>query len=332
MNGLPSKLNNGVFNDYMINYDIFCISESKLRRGPEIENYKVFEIENITNDYALPAYHGLHVYIKDFLAINCKQVYNENALCENVLWLNICNKFILGAIYVPGVTSRHWNSEIFDNLSIDIALLRGDYDLPIMLIGDMNSHTNELNDIGLLDPSYESLENTHMNYPNIIDLFKCNNVSIHRKNLDNSKACKNGLSLVKMCKDLDLCILNGRIGNDKDVGLTTYDNKSVIDYALCTPDLFHNIVDFSVDTFDRLYSDKHNPIALKIDIDMLPNKSPQNIRVNSQNTEQHSNKNIKCNWDSSKKDEYNLNIDIEKTNNFLNLLNTLSLNDISQKN
>ena len=134
-----------------------------------------------------------------------------------------------------------------------------------------------------------------------------------------------------MCKILEFCILNGRIGKDNDVGLTTYGNKTVIDYALCTPNLFHNIVDFSVDSFDRLYSDGHNPITVKLNLDLLPNEMPQNMRVTVQNMEQKDIKNIKCKWDSTKKDEYYQNIDIVKTNNFFNLLNTINQNDLSQK-
>ena len=42
-------------------------------------------------------------------------------------------------------------------------------------------------------------------------------------------------------------ILNGRCHNDKDLGKFTCKNASVVDYVICTDELFNRIADFYVD-------------------------------------------------------------------------------------
>ena len=112
-----------------------------------------------------------------------------------------------------------------------------------------------------------------------------------------------------MCKLTELCILNGRFGADKNVGKTTFDNKSTIDYAMCSPNLFANITEFSIDIFDRLLSDKHCPIKLTINVD--------NTKVSEQmpnNTNDNSGSPIveKVKWSDSRVEDYEKAFDINK--------------------
>ena len=46
----------------------------------------------------------------------------------------------------------------------------------------------------------------------------------------------------------------------------TFSNTSTIDYCVASIDLLHIFEDFSVDIFDPLLSDKHNPIMLTLAI------------------------------------------------------------------
>ena len=65
--GLNSKLINGVFSDYLIMFDIFCVTESKVSKGNIIDNYSVYNLSK-SDKYRLPGVHGLHIYIKDSIS------------------------------------------------------------------------------------------------------------------------------------------------------------------------------------------------------------------------------------------------------------------------
>ena len=49
-------------------------------------------------------------------------------------------------------------------------------------------------------------------------------------------------------------IVNGRIGNDAQVGRPACKNVSVVDYFICTPNQFSPIVNFEVDGFNPMYA------------------------------------------------------------------------------
>lgn len=76
----------------------------------------------------------------------------------------------------------------------------------------------------------------------------------------------NGRRLVDLCRSLDLHIVNGRAGKDKTIGECTSDRKSTIDNAIASTELFPQLIDINVDTFDKYLSDKHSPICFEFDI------------------------------------------------------------------
>jgi hypothetical protein len=57
--------------------------------------------------------------------------------------------------------------------------------------------------------------------------------------------------------------MNGRMFLDKDVGCNTCDGKSVVDYVVCSPEVFRCCSDFEVIGFDSLLSDKHCPVKVE---------------------------------------------------------------------
>ena len=67
-----------------------------------------------------------------------------------------------------------------------------------------------------------------------------------------------------MCKHLDLYIVNGRCGDDKDVGKTTSKNISTVDYCIVTKYIFDKIEQFQVKEFDDMVSDIHCPLQLSL--------------------------------------------------------------------
>ena len=91
----------------------------------------------------------------------------------------------------------------------------------------------------------------------------------------------NGLHLIDMCKSFDLSIVNGRFGDDKEIGDYTCYNKnggrSTVDYAIVSNNIFENILNFNVDTFDNCLSDVHCPITLSLHA-VNTNHIPNNVQ------------------------------------------------------
>ena len=64
-----------------------------------------------------------------------------------------------------------------------------------------------------------------------------------------------------MCKSLVLYIVNGRCGLDyRDVGMLTWSNSSVVDFAISTPDFFNDVIGFQIRNVEELLSHIHCPI------------------------------------------------------------------------
>ena len=68
--------------------------------------------------------------------------------------------------------------------------------------------------------------------------------------------------LLDLCKPFNLCIANGRLGNDKFLGNKTCKGSSVIDHAILSPLLFTCVHDFEILPFDPMVSDAHSGIYL----------------------------------------------------------------------
>ena len=325
--GLNSKLNNGILNDYIKDFDILSVYETKVAKGTEIDNFTVFDLETKPKEYRLPGVHGLSVYVSNQLSELCTRINEPEFGCDSVLWIKVSNYFILGTVYMPVEKPYYQNTEQYTELSLDIFSIKADYNLPIILIGDFNGRTGVLNDILLLESNDKS-DIDNYDYPDILETFNSLNVPVHRTNID-KKTNNNGKQIIEMCKLTELCILNGRFGADKNLGKTTYDNVSTIDYAMCTPNLFANITDFSVDIFDRLLSDIHSPINITINVGNK-NGDIQNS-TNSTNSNDNIGKPIvdKVKWDDSREEDYKKAFDMNKINSLDLNLDTIVTNGIT---
>lgn len=80
------------------------------------------------------------------------------------------------------------------------------------------------------------------------------------------KKNNSGFRLIEICKNNNLSILNGRFGHDKNKGAMTFRNVSVIDYAIVSMKCFELLHDFQINDVDRIFSDGHSFLLLKIKI------------------------------------------------------------------
>ena len=324
--GLNSKLNLGILDDYIKPFDIFCVSESKVKNGVEIDDFTVFNLENRTQNYPLPGIHGLHVYISNHLADLCFQISDNNLCCNLVIWIKIAECFILGALYLPYEGSKYHRNEIYEDLVADIFSIREKYDMPILLTGDFNSRTGSLNDIMLCQYPDDILEENHYLYPNVIEIFNSLDIPTKRTNKD-STINNNGKQLIQMCQLHELCIVNGRIGSDRNIGSLTCADASTVDYMICTPDLLEKIQDCTIDVFDPLLSDKHNPINVRINLGENIRQENSSSTTDGSNTNEYS---AKCKWDEEKKAEFQMSFDETKINDISLNLSSANATVISQ--
>ena len=213
----------------------------------------------------------------------------------------------------------------FYDLQLDIS----SFDIPVCIIGDMNARTGVLND--LFDhkeyvSGYFGLDE--------IDVDCCqeqlvkNNVALVRNSKD-KKSNNSGKLLCETCVVHNICILNGRFGQDKQGDFTCFNHnlgKSVIDYAIVSPKLLDHVADFKVNEFDKLLSDTHCAITLDLkSINRIENAEEklienEGLRDDTNNNRQ-SNPVYYLKWGKNMpenfKKEFNEN-DVEELNHLLN--------------
>ena len=66
-----------------------------------------------------------------------------------------------------------------------------------------------------------------------------------------------GRRLIGMCRSLNLIIMNGRFGKDKQIGKKTCKDSSTVDYIIISTNLAEYVSDFDVLDFDPILSDIH---------------------------------------------------------------------------
>lgn len=267
--GLHKKSEYGILEKYIHAFDIICLSETKTDDidADIFPGYQVYCKVNKRKTHPLGGIHGISVLYKDQYAKSINFINDLSSDC--VQWAKVDKNafgfdFILGSTYIPHETSKYFNSNIFEDLEDDIVNLKSRFDgIPICLIGDFNSRTGLLNDFISLDVDshdISTISDTILDSKNdLTSLGFCTD----RHSLD-KRTNKNGQSLIDLCRCLDIHIINGRFGDDMNQGKLTCDNASVIDYAIASPDLFPKVGNFYVDIFDKLLSDKHNPICLSL--------------------------------------------------------------------
>ena len=206
------------------------------------------------------------ILVKNEIAEFCKIIKGTS---KQVLWLEMGEevlgyKIIVGSIYLPNESSKYYSADLFDDVCFDIV----SFDSPVCICGDTNSRTGICHDV--LDQNdyvaqLYGLQEYEEECINQIILDK--NGLIHRQNQD-MKVNNAGKLLIETCKANDLCILNGRFGEDKGVGSYTCHNhnagKSVIDYVVVSYPLVKLVDKFVVHEFDDLLSDTHSAIAVTL--------------------------------------------------------------------
>ncbi|CAG2199234.1 unnamed protein product [Mytilus edulis] len=260
---LKSKLKSPELEVLCNNYDILCFSESKLDQY-DVINIKHFKsLPPLNRKNAKRKSGGIIVFVRDYLFENVEVLNSSN---ENVLWFILDNNVfdyatLFGAVYIPPESSNYSNIDIFDVLERDIIKYTAETRCKVCLLGDFNAHTGtktdftEINDYVLNSVQLEIL----INSVNLETL----GIDVSRNSLDLS-VNNYGNRLLQLCQNIELLIVNGRLGKDKGIGALTCKNTTIVDYCILSPELFPYISEFEVLPFDPMLSDVHNALHVKI--------------------------------------------------------------------
>ena len=264
--GLYAKLNLGILERYIQKFNIVCFCETKsnIIGNDDFPGFKPYVKKN---------FHGICTLIKTNISHNVMQLLETQS--DHVLWLHIkkeCfgKEFILGSVYLPHENSTHYHEDMFDNIEEDIMYFNVNFsNVPVIMLGDFNSRTGLQDDF--LDIDHNVVENSGFLLDENYLVFSKQNLEelgiiTDRFNQDNVLN-RNGKRLIESCRNLNLKIVNGRFGKDRNIGSFTcmsHNGNSLVDYALVSPDLLSCISDFEVDSLDHCLSDIHRPICLEL--------------------------------------------------------------------
>ena len=274
--GLDSKLNCGILDNYLQNFDIICLSETYTNfpnlKDTDLYYYDVFTMPRRKRHHKYGAVHGLLIAMRPDIFSNAELI--ENTLSDFTLWVKIGKnyagfEFILGHTYIPCEGSNFYENDLFDQIEHDVCLLQNNYNVPICLVGDFNARTATLSDFLDIEPEVARITGFDQcnNHSVTKEIFMEMGIPIERHNQDPSTNNK-GRKLIELCHSSDLQIVNGRVGEDRGIGkLTCYNTNggtSTIDYIVASDLLFPNITNFEVDIFDSCMSDVHCPVTMTL--------------------------------------------------------------------
>ena len=221
------------------------------------------------------AFGGISVFIKQEI-IESLKITQISTPCQDILWLKFDNKdkatqstpFLIGFVYISpehkGNKSAPNPLEVIREDCLKMAQV-GD----IILMGDMNARLNNLSDFIETNSSCDEFPVTEI-YEGDREAYRKKyfdplTSETLRVSQDSGKVNKRGKQLIKLCKACDLRILNGRkIGDAKGkVTCFRWNGCSVVDYAICSANLYDNITYFEIKDHMPWMSD-HSPIGLQL--------------------------------------------------------------------
>ena len=275
--GLTGKLRLGILEDYILDKDIVCVCETKMHSS-YIDNVLhllhshrlILKKEKHNERYA--GTHGLGLLVSKTFPGDVTVIDDSNT-CSHVMWSKVVLYncvFILGSVYIPNESSIHYdrdwcNDVLSDMLSLSVL------GLPFLLLGDFNARTGTLDDFIECDDTVAhacGLDTFSDAYFERRDDLESIRFDVNRHNCDRT-VNNNGRKLIELCQVLNLKILNGRCGADREKGeftCQTGNGRSTVDYALMSSDLLSSLTYFCVDAFDPCLSDAHSPICLEVSV------------------------------------------------------------------
>ena len=254
INGLRKKLTDFEFIAYLERFDIFSVIETW-------ENVESDDISNLfPNHFSIfcaakkvskfgRAMGGIIVFIKkqykQFISeINVACTFSIFVTCKKTMF-GYDKDLLLAFTYLPPQGSPFYDNKAMNEIALFedaiLKVLSKVSDIHMLFLGDFNCRTGTLADYYNFENNVPVLEE----FENVFDHFCSQRISC-----DTTVSCS-GRRLLEFCKDYSVYIVNGRVGQDKNVGNYTYigpNGCSLIDYILASREVFESILDFCVDS------------------------------------------------------------------------------------
>ena len=253
VNGIHSKLDLGILDQFIFDYDIVCLSETltddPLFIDTLLEEHVCIVKKRYDPKHKHGGVHGLCVLAKPWIG-NYIELISETT-CDTALWVKvditpINLQFILYAVYFPCESLRFADHDLFTYFTNDLLNLVSRLNLPFCIAGDCNARTGCLLDYLAVDTFISDL--TCFEDESGMNVFHGTALNSYRYNKD-TFVNSNGKTLIQICQAGSLKIINGRIGSDLFHGdFTNFsaNGASTIDYSLVSDTILYNVCDFCI--------------------------------------------------------------------------------------
>ena len=327
--GLRSKLKYDVLADKLCQNDIFLLCETKTD-DVDIDFIQRYFLER---DFTVTLFNrsklsnrrsgGLCVGISNKLKENVHLLELNSNNSKYIKWLTVKSgldkDILIGVVYIPPRGSLYTTITSFEEIQQELLDVNIDNKYYVCLLGDFNAHTGALDDFVKIDrlvfKETEADEAT-ISFLDISEHMEILDIPKSRKSKCEGRVDQYGTRLLELCKNNGLLIANGRVGIDRHTGNFTC-KKSVIDYAVCSPELLSFVHKFVVDECDILCSDVHGQVSFsikqKVQNEMSIDDTDEPINVNIV-------KDKKTYWDNDKSQAFNNQIKDEDVFEMLELL------------
>jgi len=342
--GLNKRLEDPEFNSFIESYDLILLMETKIDdTDVDIINEHAKQLKlkcYFHNRFALakPKSGGIIVLYKEHLQHNIQELKTDSKFVKWFM-LNVkCGfsqkKMLFGAVYIPPESSVYANPSSFDEVENELISIAHETTC-VFLAGDFNAHTATkadyfaLNEDMIMEMDMDLDEASDINIEDKLNLL---GIPTQRGSSDMHRVDNFGNRLLEMCKSNQLVICNGRLGNDCGTGYHTTTTGSVIDYAICSPDLIQDIEHFEVLDFNELFSDIHCGICVHIKLSSAElNESSVPDGQGMSDEAGGGNNDTYLVWDDKKNELFENNLNLMEIENVLhNIEDGLNLDDICQ--
>ena len=200
--GFNSKMNNGVFDEYLSDSDIIIVTETNSTfadlASSKLCDYTAYN-SSLYNS-VLFANSGVFLLVRDRYVKWVKELKGSS---KNVLWFKVSKEVfgidcILGAAYITNESSVYYTNDMFELISNDIISLKAKYSMPFLIMGDFNARTGRLRDFIDRDVVDRVFGYDELN-DDVEDMSDNSAIVVDRANMDRGQPNTNGRRLIELC-------------------------------------------------------------------------------------------------------------------------------------
>ena len=264
--GLREKIDYPEVQDLVSSCDIFGVSETWFDKNDDahVDGFEYYPLNRRKSKG--PTKGGIGLFIKNNLKEHIK--LQDDISCENFLWCKLSRNYFglnedlyLCVVYIPPESSTREKKINMDHFSHLKDITKTIHSESIILMGDFNARTSNLEDVFRGDNEEE--------YMDQIDFFS--KIDTRRTNQDIT-INKYGRLLTEYCIATRSYIANGRTVGDLQGKLTCHETNgsSTVDYAVISEGLKNYIQSFIV--LDPDTGSDHSAIRLTLTLPLKPSR------------------------------------------------------------